>query len=164
MSGDVVRIARQRVSARSCRAGRASRGRRSLRRDANDVRTEIADRLGLCSDGMSSIPQSAAAGIEVDRKRQRRQFGERTAMNHPMQGSAADIIKKAMVEVQRKLASGGFGAKMLLQVHDELCFSVPEAELEQVRALVKETMENVVSLRVPLVVDASDGANWGEAH
>ena len=96
--------------------------------------------------------------------RQRRQFGERTAMNHPMQGSAADIIKKAMVEVQRKLADGGFKAQMILQVHDELCFSVPEAEMEAVRTLVKETMENVVELRVPLVVDAQYGANWGQAH
>ena len=96
--------------------------------------------------------------------RQRRQFGERTAMNHPMQGSAADIIKKAMVEVQRKLAAGGFQAKMLLQVHDELCFSVPEAEMDAVRDLVKDTMEHVVELRVPLVVDANYGANWGQAH
>ncbi|MDO4891451.1 MAG: DNA polymerase, partial [Coriobacteriaceae bacterium] len=96
--------------------------------------------------------------------RQRRQFGERTAMNHPMQGSAADIIKKAMVDVQRKLSAGGFGAKMILQVHDELCFSVPEAEMDAVQALVKDTMENVVELRVPLVVDANYGANWGQAH
>ena len=96
--------------------------------------------------------------------RQRRQFGERTAMNHPMQGSAAGIIKKAMVDVERKLRAGGYGAKMLLQVHDELCFSVPEAEMEAVQALVKETMENVVELAVPLLVDANYGANWGQAH
>ncbi|MDO4399972.1 MAG: DNA polymerase I [Coriobacteriia bacterium] len=100
----------------------------------------------------------------MEGNRQRRQFGERTAMNHPMQGSAADIIKKAMADVQRKLAAGGYGAKMLLQVHDELCFSVPEAEMDAVRDLVKETMEGVVDLRVPLVVDAQYGDNWGQAH
>ena len=100
----------------------------------------------------------------MEGNRQRRQFGERTAMNHPMQGSAADIIKKAMVEVQRKLLAGGYQSKMILQVHDELCFSVPEAEMDAVRILVKETMENVVALRVPLVVDANYGENWGQAH
>ena len=90
-----------------------------------------------------------------------RGFGERTAMNHPMQGSAADIIKLAMTEVQRRLMAGGFEAKLLLQVHDELDFSVPEAEIEPVSALVKDVMEHAAVLRVPLDVDISFGDTLG---
>ena len=93
-----------------------------------------------------------------------RGFGERTAMNHPMQGSAADIIKLAMVEVQRRMTAAGFKAKLLLQVHDELDFSVPIGEIEAVSAMVKDVMENVVDLRVPLDVDVSHGDTWAEAH
>ena len=93
-----------------------------------------------------------------------RGFGERTAMNHPMQGSAADIIKLAMNEVARCMISEGFSAKLLLQVHDELDFSVPPDELEALSALVKDIMENVVELKVPLVADVSYGATWAEAH
>ena len=93
-----------------------------------------------------------------------RGFGERTAMNHPMQGSAADIIKLAMTEVQRRLMAGGFEAKLLLQVHDELDFSVPEAEIEPVSALVKDVMEHAAVLRVPLDVDISFGDTWAESH
>uniref|UniRef100_A0A7C9JJJ9 DNA polymerase I n=1 Tax=Muribaculaceae bacterium Z82 TaxID=2304548 RepID=A0A7C9JJJ9_9BACT len=93
-----------------------------------------------------------------------RGFGERTAMNHPMQGSAADIIKLAMSEVQRRLLSEGFKAKLLLQVHDELDFSVPETEIERLSAMVREVMEGVVELKVPLVVDVTWGDNWAQAH
>ncbi|MEG0619990.1 MAG: DNA polymerase I [Raoultibacter sp.] len=93
-----------------------------------------------------------------------RGFGERTAMNHPMQGSAADIIKLAMTEVARRLLARGFEAKLLLQVHDELDFSVPAGEIEEVSAMVKEVMENVVELHVPLDVSISFGDNWAEAH
>ncbi len=85
-------------------------------------------------------------------------------MNHPMQGSAADIIKLAMTEVQRRLMDGGFQAKLLLQVHDELDFSVPEAEIEALSAMVKDVMENIATLRVPLDVDVSFGDTWAEAH
>lgn len=95
---------------------------------------------------------------------QQRGFGERTAMNHPMQGSAADIIKKAMVEVMRRLDAEGFAAKLMIQVHDELDFSVPEHEVERLSAMVREVMENVVELKVPLVVDASWGPTWAQAH
>lgn len=91
-------------------------------------------------------------------------FGERTAMNHPMQGSAADIIKLAMIKVQHLLDEGGYKAKMILQVHDELDFSVPEDELERLGAMVKEVMENVVELKVPLVADVSCGDTWAQAH
>ncbi|MBQ9953932.1 MAG: DNA polymerase I [Eggerthellaceae bacterium] len=98
------------------------------------------------------------------RNAQQRGFGERTAMNHPMQGSAADIIKMAMNEVQRRLLSEGFKAKLMLQVHDELDFSVPEGEVERLAEMVREVMEGVTQLKVPLEVDVSWGANWAEAH
>ena len=93
-----------------------------------------------------------------------RGFGERTAMNHPMQGSAADIIKLAMTEVQRRLMAEGFKARLLLQVHDELDFSVPEGEIEALSSMVREVMEGVAELRVPLVADVSWGASWAESH
>lgn len=98
------------------------------------------------------------------RNASKRNFGERTAMNHPMQGSAADIIKIAMRNVQEKLVTSGKSSKLLLQVHDELDLSVPAEELEEVSAQVKEIMESVVSLSVPLLVDVSWGKNWAEAH
>lgn len=96
--------------------------------------------------------------------RNQRSFGERTAMNHPMQGSAADIIKKAMIEVQRRLSDGGFATRMILQVHDELCFSVPEDELGEITALVRDAMEQVATLKVPLIVDVNSDKNWSLAH
>jgi len=89
-----------------------------------------------------------------------RSFGERTAINTPIQGSAADIIKLAMVEVDRQLREKGLKTKMLLQVHDELIFEVPEEELEVVIPLIRDCMENAVTLKVPLVVDMKKGANW----
>ena len=78
-----------------------------------------------------------------------RGFGERTAMNHPMQGSAADIIKLAMKQVQQRLHDEGFEARLMLQVHDELDFSVPEGEIERLGGMVREVMENVVELARP---------------
>lgn len=94
---------------------------------------------------------------------QRRSFAERTAMNHPMQGTAADIIKMAMVEVPKKLAAEGLRSKLILQIHDELDFEVPEDEIGALSALVKETMEGVAELRVPLIAEVSYGQNWAEA-
>ena len=93
-----------------------------------------------------------------------RSFGERTAMNHPMQGSAADIIKLAMIEVSRRLREEGFAAKLLIQVHDELDFSVPRSEVEALSAMVREVMEGVVELKVPLIADVSSAPTWAEAH
>jgi len=90
-------------------------------------------------------------------------FGERTAMNHPMQGSAADIIKIAMINVEKRLRDEGLTSKLILQIHDELDLEVPESEIETVSKLVKETMEDVVTLRVPLIADVSYGSNWAEA-
>ena len=96
--------------------------------------------------------------------RQQRSFGERTAMNHPMQGTAADIIKMAMNEVQRRLLAEGFAAQLMIQVHDELDFSVPADEVERLSAMVREVMESVADLRVPLLVDVNWGPTWAEAH
>ena len=93
-----------------------------------------------------------------------RGYAERNAVNYPIQGSAADIIKVAMVRIFARLRREGLGAKMVLQVHDELVFDVPEAELEAVRSLVREEMEGAVELDVPLVVDIGVGKNWREAH
>ena len=89
-----------------------------------------------------------------------RNFAERTAMNTPMQGAAADLIKLAMIELDRELAAKGFESKMILQVHDELLFEAPEHEIARLRKLVKEVMENVYKLRVPLLVETKVGPNW----
>jgi len=93
-----------------------------------------------------------------------RSYAERNAINYPIQGSAADIIKVAMVNIDRRLSEEDFGTRMVLQVHDELVFDVPEAELAQVRELVRLEMENAVPLDVPLKVDIGSGANWAVAH
>ena len=92
-----------------------------------------------------------------------RSFGERTAMNHPMQGTAADIIKLAMIAVDERMRDEGMESKLVLQIHDELDFEVPRAELDAMSALVKETMEGVAELSVPLVAEVSWGTNWAEA-
>jgi len=89
---------------------------------------------------------------------------ERNAVNAPIQGSAADIIKLAMIAIQQKLSQENWEAKMLLQVHDELVFEVPKTELDALQNMVKEAMENAFSLEVPLVVDIGVGQNWLEAH
>jgi DNA polymerase-1 len=89
-----------------------------------------------------------------------RNFAERTAMNTPLQGTAADLIKLAMIEIDRRLTSEGLRTKMILQVHDELLFEGPEGELDRVGALVKPAMEQAHPLRVPLVVDLKAGPNW----
>ena len=94
---------------------------------------------------------------------QLRGFGERTAMNHPMQGTAADIIKIAMTRVSRRLEEEGFAAHMILQVHDELDFECPEAEVERLTAMVRDVMEHVVDLCVPLIAEASTGVTWADA-
>ncbi|HEL1014527.1 DNA polymerase I [Streptococcus equi subsp. zooepidemicus] len=92
-----------------------------------------------------------------------RSFAERTAINSPIQGSAADILKIAMINLDQALVAGGFETKMLLQVHDEIVLEVPSHELAAVKELVKETMESAVNLAVPLRVDESAGKSWYEA-
>lgn len=94
---------------------------------------------------------------------QLRGFGERTAMNHPMQGTAADIIKIAMARVSRRLEEEDFAAHMILQVHDELDFECPIDEVERLTAMVQDVMEHVVDLRVPLIAEASTGVTWADA-
>lgn len=94
---------------------------------------------------------------------QLRGFGERTAMNHPMQGTAADIIKIAMARVSRRLEEEGFAAHMILQVHDELDFECPIDEVERLTTMVRDAMEHVVDLHVPLIAEASTGITWADA-
>ena len=93
-----------------------------------------------------------------------RGHAERNAVNAPIQGSAADIIKVAMIDIDRALSEGGFKTKMLLQVHDELLFEVPEEEIELIKALIKEKMESAMKTKVPLIVEVGVGNNWLEAH
>lgn len=92
-----------------------------------------------------------------------RSFAERTAINSPIQGSAADILKVAMINLDKALVAGGFKARMLLQVHDEIVMEVPKDELSAVKRLVKETMETALTLSVPLLADENDGQTWYEA-
>lgn len=94
----------------------------------------------------------------------RRQHAERTAINAPMQGTAADIIKKAMIKVDAWLATDEFDAKMIMQVHDELVLEVKTEQLEAFKAKLKEIMEDAAELAVPLIVEVDSGKNWGEAH
>ncbi len=94
----------------------------------------------------------------------RRNFGERAAINAPLQGSAADIIKRAMARIPKALERERLSARMLLQVHDELLFDVPEAEIDRTASVVKDVMESAARLSVPLTVDTGVGDNWDEAH
>jgi DNA polymerase-1 len=104
------------------------------------------------------LPELASSEAQV------RAFGERTAINTPVQGSAADLIKLAMLRVESALDAAGLRSVMVLQVHDELLFEVPEDELEPVAALVREAMEGVHPLRVPLRIDIHTGPDWSAAH
>jgi DNA polymerase-1 len=98
------------------------------------------------------------------RNANRRQYAERTAINAPMQGTAADIIKKAMISVHQWLEEERPGARMIMQVHDELVFEVDKDCIDAVRDRVVELMNNAAKLSVPLRVDAGVGMNWDEAH
>ncbi|MBF0374863.1 MAG: DNA polymerase I [Alphaproteobacteria bacterium] len=100
----------------------------------------------------------------ADKNPAMRSFAERAAINAPIQGGAADIIKRAMIRLPAALADAGLAARMLLQVHDELVFEVPEDQTEPTRAIVRAVMEGAASLDVPLVVDTGIAANWAEAH
>jgi DNA polymerase-1 len=102
-------------------------------------------------------------GINHSKQRIRAE-AERMAINTPIQGTAADLIKKAMINIYGRLRQGGHQSKMLLQVHDELVFEVPEDELGAVVPMIREEMEGVYALRIPLKVDINQGRNWGEAH
>ena len=91
-----------------------------------------------------------------------RNFGERAAMNTPVQGTAADIIKLAMVRVHEALKKGNYQSKLILQVHDELIIEAPESEADGVARMLKECMENVITLSVPLVAEVKTGKSWYE--
>ena len=93
-----------------------------------------------------------------------RSFAERNAVNAPIQGTAADIIKMAMVRIHRRLQDEGLKAQMIMQVHDELNFNVPTEEVEQVRQIVVKEMQEAATLSVPLIADCGVGKNWLEAH
>ena len=99
-----------------------------------------------------------------DKNPARRGFHERAAINAPIQGSAADVIRRAMVAIPGAMAKAGLGAPMLLQVHDELIFEVPEAEIDETVAVVRRVMEGTAHLSVPLIVDAGIGDSWADAH
>jgi len=98
------------------------------------------------------------------RNGQRRQYAERTAINAPMQGTAADIIKRAMIAVDDWIGSAGLDIKLIMQVHDELVFEVHDAQIDHARAQIDRLMTDVAELDVPLVVDIGVGRNWDEAH
>ena len=98
-----------------------------------------------------------------DKNRMIREFGKRAAMNAPIQGSAADLIKIAMIHIDQAMKEAGVKAKMILQVHDELIFDVPEEEVEQMKQIVEEGMVNAMTLKVPLTVECSVGTDWYEA-
>ena len=101
-----------------------------------------------------NIPELKASNKNVQA------FGERVAMNAPIQGSAADIIKAAMVKVYKRLKRENLKSKLILQVHDELIIEAPNNEKDAVRKLLKEEMEGAAKLSVPLVVDMNDGKSW----
>ena len=93
-----------------------------------------------------------------------RAFAERAAINAPLQGGGADIIKRAMIRLPGALTAANLKARMLLQVHDELLFEVPEKELDKTKDVAGKVMESAASLTVPLVVDTGVGDNWAAAH
>ena len=93
-----------------------------------------------------------------------RAAAERNAINAPIQGAAADIIKIAMIDIDKKLKTGDMNSKMLLQIHDELIFDVVDGELEMLKKIVMTSMSEACQLEVPLIVDVGVGANWLEAH
>jgi DNA polymerase-1 len=123
---------------------------RKLARDRGYVETVLGRRLWL-----PEIKSSNPA---------RRSGAERAAINAPMQGTAADLIKLAMIAVQGWLESGKLASKLIMQVHDELVLEVPDVELDRVRAEVPRLMSGVAQLKVPLVVDVGSGENWEKAH
>jgi DNA polymerase-1 len=93
-----------------------------------------------------------------------RQAAERMAVNTPLQGTAADIIKVAMIRIQKRIEEGRYSTRMIMQVHDELVFEIPEEEVSTIVPLVRNEMEAVMELSVPLKVSVSAGSNWAEAH
>jgi DNA polymerase-1 len=104
------------------------------------------------------IPELSSSAAPV------RNFGERMAVNTPIQGTAADLIKLAMITIHRLIKERSYGTRMILQVHDELIFEVPDGEIETMKKLVKQEMEGVLKLTVPIKVEMGVGKNWDQAH
>jgi DNA polymerase-1 len=98
-----------------------------------------------------------------DKNRMVREFGKRAAMNAPIQGSAADLIKIAMIRIDKAMKEAGVRSRMILQVHDELIFNVPEEEIEQMKGIIEEGMIHAMELKVPLTAECAVGRDWYEA-
>ena len=130
-------------------------------RDYMETTKESARKLGYVSTLFGR--KCYVPGID-DKNGARRSFAERAAINAPIQGGAADIIKLAMIRIPGAFEAAGLRGQMLLQVHDELIFEVPEKELDETAEIAKKIMESVAQLDVPLVVDTGHGINWDEAH
>ena len=129
---------------------------------------EVAQILSTITDDQDVITAGILHDIVEDTdgtlQEIEKRFGERVALNMPIQGTAADIIKAAMVRVAERIEREGLQARLLLQVHDELIVECPRDEAERVRALLTEEMEHVADFSVPLTVDAKIGTTWAEAH
>ncbi|GGI68046.1 hypothetical protein GCM10007973_01440 [Polymorphobacter multimanifer] len=135
------------------------------------IRNYMAETINAAKDKgfvTTLFGRKCHAPLITSRNQGERQFAERAVVNARIQGTAADIIKRAMVAMPPALAAGGLGARMLLQVHDELVFEVPEGEVEATTAVVRGVMENahrpLVELSVPLGVEVGTGISWGDAH
>ena len=132
-----------------------------------EIRTYMDDTIAFArANGyvMTPFGRKCSVGSMNDKNAARRQFAERSAINAPIQGGAADIIKKAMLRVPLALEKAGLSAKLLLQVHDELILEMPENEAEKTAEVVKNVMESVFSLSVPLIAEVGIAGNWAEAH
>ncbi len=130
-------------------------------RDYIDQSLELARQRGYVTTLMNRrryLPDIGSGNRSV------RQFAERIAVNAPIQGTAADLMKVAMIQIQRRIGKEERKTKLILQIHDELVFEVPEGEIAAVKQLVKEEMEGVTKLHIPLKVDIGLGKNWAEAH
>ncbi len=148
------------------------------RREAKEIIDSYLDRYPRVRDWVTSTHDVARKNKMVKTMFGRRRYlpeiesrnhnvrsnAERIAQNTPIQGSAADIIKLAMVRIHQALAQEGLQARMVLQVHDELVFDVPESEVDLLTRMVREKMESAARLKVPLTVDISSGHSWAEAH
>ncbi|GMR05012.1 MAG: DNA polymerase I [Thermodesulfobacteriota bacterium] len=130
-------------------------------REFLDRTVKEAERLGYTTtlSGRRRFIPELSSPVEMTRR-----FGARIAVNTPVQGSAADIIKAAMINIYRRMKESGFTSRMILQIHDELLFEVEKTEARELAALVKEEMEGVVSLKVPIEVNLKTGANWQQVE